>query len=94
MSDYKVQVGSEFEVTSVEVVTDSDHNLNDAHFIEIKHRNKLSELVLGFVAIYLIAASILGMYEGNFEKLQAFYNVAAIPVTAILSFYFKQKPPA
>lgn len=93
MGRFKVQVGEEFEIEAVKVEAKDATPKVDPKVIEVEHRNRLSTWILGFVALFVVGASLLGLHDGNFDKLQAFYNVAAIPVTAILSFYFKSRPP-
>lgn len=95
MSRYQVSVGEEFEIETAEVeVPPSEPSENNPKVIEAKHRNRVSMIVFGFAAFFLLIAGGIGLYEGNFDKLQSVYNVAVIPVSAIVGYYFhKQHPP-
>jgi hypothetical protein len=93
MSRFKVKVGEEFEIETVKVEINDDKSTRDPKILEAKHRIVLSFLVLGFAALSIFVASLIGFHEGDYGKVQTVYNVAVIPVTAILSFYFKARPP-
>jgi hypothetical protein len=92
MGRFTVVVGEEFEIEAATVEVEKAKSSVDPKVVEIVQRYRLALLILGFAAAFILGATAIGFHEGDYGKLQAVYNVVAIPVTAILTFYFKPKP--
>jgi len=94
---YMVGVGKEFEISSVEIEDENKVELTQAkvelkkaekELGETKNRNIVTWASLSMIVAFLLGAAMLGLYEGNFNKLQSVYNVVAIPMSAMLAYYF------
>jgi hypothetical protein len=89
MRRYRVSVGEEFEIRDVKISRDRDRVSEAERLLaEAKHRNLISLVILAMAALFLLGATVLGLEEGNFEKLQTVYNVVAVPFSAIIAYYF------
>jgi uncharacterized membrane protein len=94
---YKVAIGKEFEISNVEIEEKGEVDLTQAQtelkkaekeLGETKNRNIVTWFLLCMIVAFLMGAAVLGFYDGNFEKLQSVYNVVAIPMSAMLAYYF------
>ena len=94
---FKVSVGEEFEVSEVTIsnpeIIKAETELNKAkqQTKDTHNRTVIAWAVLSLVTVFLIGAALLGVFDGEFSKLQAVYNVAAVPMSAILAYYFGQR---
>jgi hypothetical protein len=94
---FKVKAGKEFEVSEVTIseieVVKAETELNKAkqQAKDTHNRTVIAWAVLSLVTVFLIGAALLGVLDGEFGKLQAVYNVAAVPMSAILAYYFGQR---
>jgi hypothetical protein len=91
MSRFKVKVGEDFEIDSVEIV--EPQPVHDPKAAETEHRYQLSLFVLGFIALFIVGAAVVGFYDGHFGKLQAVYTVAGVPLGWVMSYYFNKTSP-
>jgi hypothetical protein len=94
---FEVNIGEEFEISEVTIsnseIIKAETELNKARqqAKDTHNRTVIAWAVLSLVTVFLIGASILGVRDGEFSKLQAVYNVAAVPMSAILAYYFGQR---
>lgn len=94
---FMVRVGQEFEVSEAKVL-DSEILKAETELNKVKqqardthNRTVITWCVLCIVAIFLIGSALLGLFDRDFSKLQAVYNVAVVPLSAILAYYFGQR---
>jgi len=94
---FKVKAGKEFEVSEATIlnpeVIKAETELNKAkqQMKDTHNRTVIMLAVISLVTVFLIGSAILGMFDGEFSKLQAVYNVAVVPLSAILAYYFGQR---
>jgi hypothetical protein len=100
---FQVGIGEEFEISHVEIDEIDEVKLAQANaelkkvekdLKETSNRNIVTYVLLTLVVIFLLGSAVLGFYDGNFDKLQAVYNIAAVPMSAILAYYFGEKERA
>jgi hypothetical protein len=94
---FKVKVGEDFEVfeatiSEVEIVkAETELNKAKQQAKDTHNRTVIAWAVLSLVTVFLIGGALIGVLDGEFSKLQAVYNVAAVPMSAILAYYFGQR---
>jgi hypothetical protein len=94
---FMVRVGEEFELSEVMVLNpeiikaETDLNKAKQQAKDTHNRTVITWAVLSLVTVFLIGSALLGIFDGEFSKLQAVYNVAVVPLSAILAYYFGQR---
>jgi len=96
---FLVKVGKELELEISEAVISNpeiiraevDLNKAKQQMKDTHNRTVILWAVVSLVTVFLIGAALLGMRDGEFSKLQTVYNVAVVPLSAILAYYFGQR---
>jgi hypothetical protein len=79
---YEVNAGERFDVANAEIIRAR------RDYEETTVRGWVTLLVIGAGVTYLLGATVLGLTEGNFEKLETSWGVLSVPLSAILTYYY------
>ena len=87
---FTVKVGKEFDVENVDVVEQKDESTKLQHFLA-SFRAQVALIVFAIAFLFLVGASIVGAFRGDFSALEAVWKVTAMPVGMVLAHYFQNK---
>jgi len=96
MAKYQVAVGMHFAVEGVEI-----EEIEEIEAVEklaeiderrdvARHRARITYGVLGFMALAIIATTILGWWDGSYGELNVVWGTGSIWIGMVLGGYFKK----
>jgi len=90
---YKVIVGSEFEISSTEVIgTDLVESVAKVAENEAKSRVRLLlvNIIFLFAAVSMAVATYIGLNDGTFNEVATVWSYAGPIVGLVLGYYFSE----
>lgn len=92
MARYKVRVGKEFEVESIDV--DDSRVVADAakasrRLRDTRARHALAFFMVGAIVAALAISVAIGFFDGSYNEVSATWNAVSFPLGTIIAAYFQ-----